>query len=54
MGFFKVENTAGNQQRQAAVNKVAASNSKAMRPAKVKAAMHALAGIPNEAEFARF
>ncbi|MFZ1765658.1 MAG: methyl-accepting chemotaxis protein [Candidatus Nitrotoga sp.] len=55
MGFFKVENTAGNQQRQAAVNKVAASNSKAtIRPAKAKAVMHALAGIPNEAEFARF
>ncbi|MDP1638459.1 MAG: methyl-accepting chemotaxis protein [Candidatus Nitrotoga sp.] len=54
MGFFKVENTAGNQQRQAAVNKVATSNNKAMRPAKAKAAMHALAGIPNEAEFARF
>ncbi|CAH1904230.1 Methyl-accepting chemotaxis protein [Candidatus Nitrotoga sp. HW29] len=55
MGFFKVDNTVGNQQRQAAVSKVAASNSKAMRPAtKAKSAMHALAGIPNEAEFARF
>ncbi|RFC37826.1 MAG: methyl-accepting chemotaxis protein [Candidatus Nitrotoga sp. SPKER] len=57
MGFFKVEsNGAGSQQRQAAVNQVAASNNKAARPvkAKAKAAMHALAGIPNEAEFARF
>lgn len=54
MGFFKVGNITGNQQRQAVVNKVVVSNSKPMRPAKAKAAMHALAGIPNEAEFARF
>ncbi|RFC36241.1 MAG: methyl-accepting chemotaxis protein [Candidatus Nitrotoga sp. LAW] len=58
MGFFKVEaNGAGSQQRQATANRVAASNNiQAARPAKAKAkaAMHALAGIPNEAEFARF
>ena len=58
MGFFKVEiNGAGSQQRQATANRVAASNNnQTARPAKAKAkaAMHALAGIPNEAEFARF
>jgi methyl-accepting chemotaxis protein len=54
MGFFKIGNAAGNQQRQTVVSKVTAFNSKASRPVKVKAGLHALAGIPNEAEFARF
>ncbi len=54
MEFFKVEANAGGSQRRAAVSKVAAANSKAGRPAKAKSAMHTLAGIPNEAEFARF
>jgi methyl-accepting chemotaxis protein len=57
MGFFKVEiSGAGSQQRQAAVSRVAASTNKnkAARPSRAKGAMHALAGIPNEAEFARF
>jgi methyl-accepting chemotaxis protein len=58
MGFFKVEtNGAGSQQRLATANKAAATNNnQAARPAKAKAkaVMHALAGIPNEAEFARF
>ena len=54
MEFFKVAMSTGSSQRKTVVSKVAAINSKAARPAKAKSAMHALAGIPNEAEFARF
>ena len=54
MEFFKVGANSGGSQRKAVVSKVAAVNSKAGRPAKAKSAMHTLAGIPNEAEFARF
>ena len=54
MEFFKVEANVGGSQRRAVVSKVAAANSKAGRPAKAKSAMNTLAGIPNEAEFARF
>jgi methyl-accepting chemotaxis protein len=53
MEFFKVETNAGSSQRKTVVNRAAASNNKAARSA-TKSAMHALAGIPNEAEFARF
>ena len=54
MEFFKMGANSGGSQRKAVVSKVAAVNSKAGRPAKAKSAMHTLAGIPNEAEFARF
>ncbi len=54
MEFFKVGANSSGSQRKAVVSKVAAVNSKAGRPAKAKSAMHTLAGIPNEAEFARF
>ncbi|RFC37821.1 MAG: Methyl-accepting chemotaxis protein [Candidatus Nitrotoga sp. SPKER] len=55
MGFFTVKsNTSGSQQRQAAVNRVAAStNSKAARPTKAKGAKP-IASIPHEADFTRF
>ncbi len=56
MGFFKVETNTSSSQRKTVVSRVVADISKATRPAKAKtkSAMHALAGIPNEAEFARF
>ena len=54
MGFFKVETNASSSQRKTVANKVAVDSGKAARPANVKIGMHALAGIPNEAEFARF
>jgi hypothetical protein len=54
MEFFKVDTNAGGSQRKAVVNKATVANIKAARPAKAKSAMHALVGIPNEAEFARF
>ncbi|CAH1195755.1 Methyl-accepting chemotaxis protein [Candidatus Nitrotoga sp. BS] len=54
MEFFKIGTNASGSQRKAAVNRVAADNNKTTRSAKVKTGMHALAGIPNEAEFARF
>ncbi|MDP1678611.1 MAG: methyl-accepting chemotaxis protein [Candidatus Nitrotoga sp.] len=56
MEFFKVETNASGSQRKTVVSRVVADISKATRPAKAKtkSAMHALAGIPNEAEFARF
>ncbi|WP_239287902.1 methyl-accepting chemotaxis protein [Candidatus Nitrotoga sp. 1052] len=56
MEFFKVETNASSSQRKTVVSRVVADISKATRPAKAKtkSAMHALAGIPNEAEFARF
>lgn len=54
MEFFKMGANSGGSQRKTVVSKVAAVNSKAGRPAKAKSAMHTLAGIPNEAEFARF
>jgi methyl-accepting chemotaxis protein len=55
MAFFKVDMNADGGQRNTAVNKVVASAGKtAARKSKMGAAMPALAGIPNEAEFARF
>ncbi|MDO8263602.1 MAG: methyl-accepting chemotaxis protein, partial [Gallionella sp.] len=56
MGFFKVENNTSGSQHKTVVSRVVADISKAARPAKAKtkSAIHALAGIPNEAEFARF
>ena len=54
--FFKVETNISDSQRKPVTNRVAADSSKVTRPAKAKTrtAMHALAGIPNEAEFSRF
>jgi len=54
--FFKVETNISDSQRKPVTNRVAADSSKVTRPAKAKtrSAMPTLAGIPNEAEFARF
>ncbi|MEO6422910.1 MAG: methyl-accepting chemotaxis protein, partial [Candidatus Nitrotoga sp.] len=54
MEFFKVQANVSGSQRKAVVTKVAADNSKVARQTNLKTGMHALAGIPNEAEFARF
>ncbi|MCX7195666.1 MAG: hypothetical protein NTV37_07240, partial [Proteobacteria bacterium] len=54
MGFFKVATNAGGSQRKNVVKMAAVDNVKAARPGKAKVAMHALAGVPHEAEFARF
>ncbi len=54
MEFFKVGTNVSDSQHKPVTSRVAADSSKVARPTKVKAGMRALAGIPNEAEFARF